>query len=508
MSVVSAESELEGLFSFSNLYQAYLACRKRKRNTLNALEFESCLLDNLDYLSESLRGGGYRPSRSLCFVVTRPKLREVFSADFKDRVVRHLWVPRLEKIYEPKFIHDSYCCRKNKGTHKAVKRLQSFMQKTSKNGKQKAWFLQMDIKSFFMSIDKEILLGLLNKQVEDPVLLGLCRQNISHDPTVDHLFKGQKSLLAKVPAHKSLLKVSKGKGLPIGNLSSQFFANLYLNELDQWVKHSLKAKFYLRYMDDFILLSPSQEQLLLYKTKIIEFVQNRLALECKSDWTLSPVSQGADFLGYIIRPNYLLIRKRVIGNLKEKLHQYALLIQPQRLSGPQNPIILSMPLGVVVQVRQTLASYLGHFKLAKFHHLLCSLREQFPWLDSLFLFGGNGRLTLRVEPDFRPGNLQAQVSWFFRKYKNLLLVFQIGQQFEVFGGQTQQLIPFLQNQPHRKHPRFTATLGFHRNLWPDIQAKLKQNHISYGVITEAGFCRSGLKRRVMSQSVIFNQEIS
>ena len=127
-------ADSDPLYSFRSLHEAYMSCRKRKRNTINALRFEAGLLDNLVTLRESLAGGTYQPFRSVCFIAKQPKHREIFAADFRDRVLHHLLVPQLERVFEPKFIHDSYACRKGKGTHAAVARLRSFMNRITKGG--------------------------------------------------------------------------------------------------------------------------------------------------------------------------------------------------------------------------------------------------------------------------------------------------------------------------------------------------------------------------------------
>jgi retron-type reverse transcriptase len=166
-------AESDRLYSFRSLYDAYASCRRRKRNTINALRFEASLLDNLVSLGETLADGTYKPFRSVCFVAKQPKHREIFAADFRDRVVHHLLVPRIEKVFEPKFIHDSYACRKGKGTHAAVERLKSFMNRISKGGRVPAWFMQFDIKSFFMSIDRELLLRILARHIRDPLTMDI-----------------------------------------------------------------------------------------------------------------------------------------------------------------------------------------------------------------------------------------------------------------------------------------------------------------------------------------------
>lgn len=175
-------------------------------------------------------------------------------------------------------IHDSYACRVNKGTHAAVGRLNGFIH--SVRGKAKpAYYLQLDIQSFFINIDKNILYGLIRKKVQDKELLWLAREIIFYTSADNYLITGNRRLIDKLPEHKSLIKaVDKTKGLPIGNLTSQFFANVYLNELDQFVKHELKCRYYLRYCDDFILLDTNPLQLQKWKEDIREFLANQLLL--------------------------------------------------------------------------------------------------------------------------------------------------------------------------------------------------------------------------------------
>jgi len=137
------------IFSFGNIYRCYLACRRNKRNTINALRFEINAEENILKLEREFKNRTYRPSRSILFASRKPKLREIFAADFRDRVVHHVLVDYLERIYEPIFIHDSYACRKEKGTHTAAKRLQRFTRQVTKNGNIRAYYLQLDIKDFF-----------------------------------------------------------------------------------------------------------------------------------------------------------------------------------------------------------------------------------------------------------------------------------------------------------------------------------------------------------------------
>ncbi len=317
-------TKLPDLFSFANIYRCYLACRRNKRNTINALKFEIQAEENILRLERELKTKTYLPSRSILFAATKPKLREIFAADFRDRVVHHILVDHLERIWEPIFIHDSYACRKGKGTHAAVMRLQSFLQKVSRNGRARAYYLQLDIKDFFTSIDKGILFKALRKKIPDKEALWLTEKILFWDCTRSFISRDKEGILKNIPPHKSIFGKDNKQGLPIGNLTSQFFANVYLNELDQFVKHVLKAKYYIRYVDDFVLLSEDEETLRMWRREIETFLAEKLVLRLHPKRRkLLPISNGMDFLGYIIRRDYILVRRRVINNLKSRLRRFA-----------------------------------------------------------------------------------------------------------------------------------------------------------------------------------------
>lgn len=253
-------------------------------------------------------------------MTTRPKLREIFAADFRDRIVHHLLVGTLEPDWERIFIHDSYACRTGKGVHKAVDRLQSFLLRATANGTRPAWYLQLDVHNYFMSMDKDVLWRLLGPRIHDANVAWLTRLLVYHDCTRDYVYKGRPGLLARVPPHKSLLQCPPGKGLPIGNLNSQFFANVYLNSLDQFVKHDLKCRHYLRYCDDFVLVSRDPDELRAWRGAIAAFLAERLLLRLNDQRErLRPVADGVDFLGYVVRPHYRLARRRVVSRMHERL---------------------------------------------------------------------------------------------------------------------------------------------------------------------------------------------
>lgn len=363
------------------------------------------LLDHLLDTRDALNNRCYTPSRSICFLAQQPKLREIHAASFSDRVVHHWLVPRLEALYEPVFIHDVYSNRKDKGTHKAVKRLQGFMQATGHDG----WFLQLDIQNFFNSIDKAVLFkqvqhrlrkalrkGKLNAE-EARMLRWLTHMLLRHDPTRDAYYRGDPAGFEKVPEHKRLACAGSTKGLPIGNLTSQFFANVYLNEMDQFIKHELKCKAYLRYVDDFILLHTDADQLIQWQKAIAAFLAHRLGLSLRRGAILKPVSAGADFLGYIVRPNYKLVRRRVVGNLRDKLIWFQQQFMGWRKT--KNNCILHLKRIPREQLRSVLASYFGHFRHANSHNLVRTLIREFNWLHLLFdLEQAPGRIIPRWEP--------------------------------------------------------------------------------------------------------------
>jgi hypothetical protein len=271
-------------------------------------------------LQRELKNHTYKIGRSICFVVTKPKAREIFAADFRDRIVHHVLVDYLESIWEPKFVYQSYSCRKGKGTHQAIKDLKKYLRKINHNDHKPAFYLQIDIQSFFVSLRKDVLFELIKKRVKNPEILWLTKTIIFHDSTIDFYRKSQMSLFDLIPDHKSLFKVPSNQGLPIGNLTSQFFANVYLDELDQFIKHKLKIKYYLRYVDDVVILSENKEQLKIWRNEIDSFLEKMLKLKLHpKKQILQSVDKGINFVGFVVKPEYTLMRRRVVKNLKEKL---------------------------------------------------------------------------------------------------------------------------------------------------------------------------------------------
>jgi retron-type reverse transcriptase len=313
----------------SEVFEAYFDCRKGKRNTFNASCFEENLESNIIELHSELCSGTYKPGRHVCFVITHPSLREIWAADFRDRVVQTLLYNKYREKFHRTFIYDSYACIPDKGTLRAAQRLDLFCRKSTQSWSKNQYFLKADIANFFVGIDKDILFELLCKRISDSFWRNLTQLILFNDPKVDVLIKGNKKLLEIVPKRKSLFHCRQNKGLPVGNLTSQFFANIYLNELDQYVKHHLKEKYYLRYVDDFVIVGGTPSHLNDIYQKIDSFIQENLGLSLHSNKKrIAMVSQGIDFVGFTVKPYRTLLRDRVVRSINRKVDEIVNLDQP------------------------------------------------------------------------------------------------------------------------------------------------------------------------------------
>lgn len=356
------------IFTFEKIYKAYLDCRKTKRKTMNAIKFEYEFEKNIFFLIKELRSKTYKPGRSMCFVVTEPSPREIFAADFKDRVVHHILIREIEKIGENKLIFDTFSCRKGKGTHFAIKRLRSFIKKATKNHTKEAFYIQMDISGFFMAIDHNILYSIFEKiilkqkkpQAWKNDILWLAKTIIFAKPTEDYIIKSPPSLFDVLPKRKSLFYSALNKGLPIGNYSSQFFANLYLDKLDQFIKREIKCKYYVRYVDDFILLGKNKNELAAAEERVDYFLRNNLGLRLNHKKTrFNSINRGIEFLGYFVKPGCILVKQKLVKNIKKKIYE----MKPLQENNNPNKIV------------SALNSYYGHFNHAFTFNLRKSIFE-------------------------------------------------------------------------------------------------------------------------------------
>lgn len=300
--------------TIEELFQAYYDCRKRKRSKESALLFEQNLERNLMRLYEELHDGSYHPGETTAFAVLKPKPREVWAADFRDRIVHHLLYNRVSADFYRRFTVDSCACIPGRGTLYAVNRLERHLRSATQNWTMEKWVLQMDIANFFVSIDKDVLRRQLTARIAPGYTRDLALQLLDHDPTTWVKINSPPERMAMVPAHKSLFH-SRGKGLPIGNLTSQFFANVYLDELDQYAKRALRLTHYVRYVDDLVVILDSQQQCLEVADQLRSFARDTLHVDFHPQKThIQKANQGVNFVGFVVRPFARYVRRRTLGS--------------------------------------------------------------------------------------------------------------------------------------------------------------------------------------------------
>lgn len=325
----------EKIVSFENVLKASKKARRGKRYKASTARFEYNLESGILKIIEDLRSKTYEPGAYYDFYIYDPKKRLISAAPYFDRVIHHALINIIGPIIEKPFICDTYACIKGKGTHKAVQRYREFQKKNT-------YVLKCDIKKYFESIDHEILLNKVKKKIKCRDTLWLLEKIIDSRESNKGIeyFKGD-DLFAPL---------TRKKGIPIGNLTSQFFANLYLNDFDHFVKEYLQARFYIRYCDDFVIFGNSKEWLNQVKFRIIDYLKTlRLRLhENKS--RIYKTSDGVDFLGYRIFPDYMRVRKNVVKRYRKKLKKMVV--------GYRNGIMK------LTEVRDSIQSWIGHVKHA------------------------------------------------------------------------------------------------------------------------------------------------
>ena len=312
----------EDLISIDNLLSAWKEFIKGKRNKKDVQEFQFNLMDNILSLHYDLKDYTYKHGEYECFKISDPKPRIIHKASVRDRLLHHAVYRILYPFFDKTFVPDSFSCRNNKGTHKAINRFREFVRIVSKNNTKTCWVLKCDIKKFFASIDKDILTNILKKYIPDKDIIGLLEE---------------------------IIFSFKSTGLPLGNLTSQLFSNIYLNELDQFVKHKLKAKHYIRYADDFVILSRDKKWLENIVLKIEEFLFNKLKLNFHPNKVfIKTLSSGVDFLGWVNFFDHRILRRatkrRMLGKLKnnsnrETVNSYSGLLKHGNTLKIQNRVV-------------------------------------------------------------------------------------------------------------------------------------------------------------------------
>ena len=303
-----------------------------KKKKLDVIRFEGNLMDNIISLHEDLANRTYRHGGYEAFKISDPKPRDIHKASVRDRLLHHAIYRVLYPFFDRSFMSDSYSCRIGKGTHKAVKRFNQMAMSESRNNHRTCWVLKCDIRKFFASIDHGVLLGLLAEYIPDENILWLL-ENVIESFSVSSRAKprdpsGVSEVIPCLSAGRLRSAFDLGRndtdkiGLPLGNLTSQLFANIYLNELDQWVKHNLRVKNYIRYADDFVFMSTDKNNLENLIPQIDNFLQSRLKLHLHNKKVfIQTYASGVDFLGWINYPTHRVLRRatkrRMFARVKE-----------------------------------------------------------------------------------------------------------------------------------------------------------------------------------------------
>jgi RNA-directed DNA polymerase len=287
------------IISPQNLLASWNVFLKGKKMKKDVQVFRYTLADNIISLYNDLENKTYKHDSYQYFPIQDPKPRDIHKATVRDRLVHHALYRSLYNYFDKKFIYDSCSCRLNKGTHMAMSRFKDFCNKVSKNNTRQCWILKCDIKKFFASIDHQILIEILNKYIDDQDIISLIKVIV-----------------------KSFYSTKVGKGLPLGNLTSQLLVNIYMNEFDQFVKHKIMSKYYVRYADDFVFLDNDKKRLINIIPKINSFFLEKLKLNIHPNKIyIKTLSSGIDFLGWVHFSYHQTLRTSTKHRMLKKLEK-------------------------------------------------------------------------------------------------------------------------------------------------------------------------------------------
>jgi len=335
----------EQIIDYENLWNAYLNARKGKRYRGEVLKFTNNVEENLIQIQNELIYKTYKIGRYREFYVHEPKKRLIMALPFRDRVVQWAIYQVLEPLFDRQFIKDSYACRKGMGVQKAADRVQYWTRKLERSHK-KPYCLKLDISKYFYRIDHDVLLNILNRKIKDDDLIWLLSIIIRSEdtpfgvPLGDHGFESE-----RIP----------DIGMPIGNLVSQLFANLYMNELDQYAKHDMRIRHYIRYMDDVVILHQEKKELHRILEEIEVFLSYELKLQLNNKTSIRPIRDGIEYVGYRIWSTHRKLSKKTAKKMKARFKY----LKKAYSRGEVN----------ADDVRSTVASYLGLMKHANCYNL-------------------------------------------------------------------------------------------------------------------------------------------
>lgn len=323
--------------TFSKLLEAHNKCKKHKRFKKQVIEFEMNLENNLLGIGRKLLSETYIFSKYFEFTIYEPKERKIKTLEYRDRVVQTWYVENfLKPIFEGSYINDTFACIEGRGTHKAVDKMQNYLRKADKEYKD-VWVLKCDIKKFFFNVDRKILYNLLKRKIKDKYFLNLSKKII---------FYNEESI-----------------GIPIGNYTSQIYANIYLNELDKFIKEKLKVKYVVRYMDDFVLLLKSKIEAKSNLEKIRNFLGEKLQLELNAKTAYFKAKQGVNFCGFRIWKTHKLLREQSKKKMKRKLKNFEKLYRENKIE--------------LEYITSCINSWKGHAKHCNSYNLVNKIFKEF-----------------------------------------------------------------------------------------------------------------------------------
>lgn len=354
----------ERITDFENLFQAYLNAITGKSERGEILGFTHNVEDNLIQIQNELNSKTYEVGVYREHYVYEPKKRLIMALPFKDRVVQWAIYRVLEPKFDKQYINDSYGCRKNKGPQLAADRVQYWERKLDRSHK-KPYYLKMDISKYFYRVDHDTLMSLLERKIKDKDLLWLLNKIVRSETTDFGINLGD---------HHFERNRIHGMGMPIGNLTSQLFANLYLNELDQYAKHEMKIRYYIRYMDDILILHHSKEELHRILMEIDAYLNTYLKLQLNNKTAIRPIRDGVEYVGFRIWPTHRKLTKKMTRNMRKRLRY----LQKQFARGEVD----------AADVHSTVSSYLGFMKHANCYRLRKKILSDFVLTRDT---GGDGR---------------------------------------------------------------------------------------------------------------------
>lgn len=326
----------EPALTFSNLLGAHHSARKGKRYRKDVIEFEMNLEGNIIELYKELKNKTYTPGEYLEFTIYEPKKRLIKAAPYRDRVVHQWYVKNfIIPIFGKAFIYDSYACIEGKGMHRAAFRVQDYL-KAAETKWERPYVLKGDIKSYFFSIDHEILYNIIANKIKDPEVLWLT---------------------------KIILNTTENPGIPVGSYTSQWYANLYLHQLDMFIKHELRVKMYCRYMDDWVLVFENKEKAKQALGHIIRFLDKELRLKVNEKTQIFPAKNGVNFCGYKIWPTHMKIRDSSKKRMKRKMKAY----QRKYANGEMS----------LEEIKRSINSWLGYASHADSYYLIKHMFKDF-----------------------------------------------------------------------------------------------------------------------------------